>query len=70
MLSAMLHRAVLPVQNLQVGANWHSIVGPLAKAVEIHRQGFAVCSKAHLDTAASKAMEAYLVLQWVSTELQ
>lgn len=30
------------IQNLRVGANWKSILGPLARAVVIHREGLAV----------------------------
>jgi hypothetical protein len=34
-------------QNLRIGANWKSVVGPLAKAVTIQREGLARCSKVH-----------------------
>jgi hypothetical protein len=33
------------VQNLRIGANWKSVVGPLAKAVTITREGLGRCNK-------------------------
>ena len=48
------------VSNLRVGANWRSVIGAMARAVVMHREGFRV-PKARLDAAATKASEAYHV---------
>ena len=46
------------VQNLRVNANWWSIIGPLARAVIMHRDG-AGAPKAALDAAAAAALDAF-----------
>jgi len=46
------------VQNLRVNANWRSIIGPLARAVIMHRDG-AGAPKASLDAAAAAALDAF-----------
>lgn len=46
------------MQNLRVGANWRSVIGPMARAVAIHREG-PRCPKATLDKAAAAATAAY-----------
>ena len=46
------------VQNLRVNANWRSIIGPLARAVIMHRDG-AGAPKAALDAAAAAALDAF-----------
>lgn len=48
------------VQNLRVGANWRSVIGPLAKAVVLHKEGMRV-PKAQLDAAAMAASQAFHV---------
>lgn len=48
------------VSNLRVGANWRSVIGAMARAVVLHREGSRV-SKARLDAAATAASEAYHV---------
>ncbi|KAA6428449.1 MAG: DNA ligase [Trebouxia sp. A1-2] len=48
------------VSNLRVGANWRSVIGAMARAVVLHREGPRV-PKARLDAAATAASEAYHV---------
>ena len=48
------------VSNLRVGANWRSVIGAMARAVVMHREGPRV-PKARLDAAATAASEAYHV---------
>ena len=48
------------VSNLRVGANWRSVIGAMARAVVLHREGSRV-SKARLDAAATAASEAFHV---------
>ena len=48
------------VSNLRVGANWRSVIGAMARAVVMHREGSRV-PKARLDAAATAASEAYHV---------
>lgn len=48
------------VSNLRVGANWRSVIGAMARAVVMHREGSRV-AKARLDAAATAASEAYHV---------
>lgn len=48
------------VSNLRVGANWRSVIGAMARAVVLHKEGPRV-SKARLDAAATAASEAYHV---------
>ena len=48
------------VSNLRVGANWRSVIGAMARAVVLHREGPRV-SKARLDAAATAASEAFHV---------
>ena len=48
------------VSNLRVGANWRSVIGAMARAVVMHREGPKV-PKARLDAAATAASEAYHV---------
>ncbi|KAI8474532.1 MAG: hypothetical protein J3K34DRAFT_124375 [Monoraphidium minutum] len=50
------------ISNLRIGAGWRSVVGPLAKAALIHREGpgwAARVTKAALDGAAAAAAAAY-----------
>lgn len=48
------------VSNMRVGANWRSVIGAMARAVVLHREGPRV-GKARLDAAATAASEAYHV---------
>lgn len=48
------------ITNLRIGAGWRSILGPLARAVLLHREGPAV-GKARQDEAAALASAAYHV---------
>lgn len=48
------------VSNLRVGANWRSVIGAMARAVVLHKEGPRV-SKARLDAAATAASEAFHV---------
>ena len=48
------------VSNLRVGANWRSVIGAMARAVVLHKEGSRV-SKARLDAAATAASEAFHV---------
>lgn len=48
------------VSNLRVGANWRSVIGAMARAVVLHREGPRV-TKARLDAAATAASEAFHV---------
>jgi DNA ligase-1 len=49
------------IRNLRIGANWRSVLGPLARAALLHRQDAAAAGKAAQDDAAAAGVEAFHV---------